>query len=479
MDFQIARKRFAFLAEAMSGNGGFRPSVSVAWEAQEISTKDSAGNVMQAIRRVPKIAAPCHLVPYQRESAERYAARAAVAHYENHLREACERFISYLGRRRPMRTGTEAPLVHLLIDDATLQGVPLDDFLLSVALNVRARGSMLVVLQMPDTAPAISLFDQIERRRVPYMRMIEPERVADFQLDGETGLFSSLSINCIEMVDGSPQPCIRTWNAEGWAVMYGDRIVRSGTHPFGCCPVLPVTETGDTFPVIGKFEQIADMSMRIFNERSELDELLRGQTFSLLTMQIPPEADQVRALDAVATIGVHSMLTHPGITPAFISPDAAPAQTYLATIEALQQSIKRVAMDEATTEGGQAESGVARRLRFERLNADLASFARQMQALERRIWVMFERAIGRAPQVTTEWPSDFNLVDTPTELDVLTMMQAAGFGPLALALKRRTIAAAEFDAADEEDKAAVQAEIDEATKADPQDVTPQDHPTGD
>lgn len=463
MDTNTTISRFAFLAEAFEGAGGFAPQVS--YENQTVTSTDQEGNPVSSTRRVAKVATPSHLIQYPRESAEKYAARCALATYENHLREACERFVGYLGRRRPMRDGIDAPLVRLLLDDADMRGTSLDLFMFNLALEAKARGSVLLLIDMPgepgEDAPA-SLLEQIERRRVPFLRVIKPEIVASFEVDDETGLLESLAINVTEEVDGKETKCVRTWDREGWRLMVGERTVREGTHPFKQCPVLAFTESGGDFPQAGKYAQIADLSKRAFNARSELDELLRGQTFSLLTLQVPSEASAgFDPAVAAATIGTHSMLIHAGATPAFISPDSGPANTYLSVLENLQQSIKRIAMDEATTEAGGAESGVARRLRFERLNSDLASFAGKLQGLERRMWSLFHRAIGTTNRVTVEWPTDFNLVDTLAELDVLTAMQGAGFPAEVLATKRAAIVNSEFDASDDETKAMMLAAIEQ------------------
>lgn len=467
MDKPTVLARFAFLAEAFDGSGGFAPCVT--WEDQTITTKDQAGAPLYATRRVPKLAAPCHLVPYPRESAEKFASRAAVAVYENHLREACERFIGYLGRRRPVRDGIDAPLTALLVADADMRGTPLDQFFVSFALQAKARGSMLLMVDLPgqpgDESPA-SLQAQISSRKVPLLRMIEPEALADFEVDDDTGMMISVTIACTEMVGGKPKACTRTWDAEGWVLRCANKVIAQGPHPFGQCPFLALTESGALFPQVGKYAQIADLSRRLFNARSELDEILRSQTFSLLTLQIPPDAATYDLATSVAGIGTSSMLTHQGITPAFIAPDSGPASTYLAVIEQLQQSIKRIAMEEATA-GEAAESGVARRLRFERLNSDLASFAHKLQSLEVRMWALFHRALGTNNRVTVEWPSDFNLVDTLAELDILAAMQATGFPPAVLAAKRETVVGAEFDAADDETKAALRAALSEQAQEKP------------
>ena len=468
MQEQTALQRFAFLAEALNGSGGFRPAVT--WALESITTDDGKGGTLSATRRVPKMAGTCHLVPHRRESAENYAARCALALYENHLADACDRFVSFLGRRRPMRAKIEAPLVQLLVKNADMRGNTLDAFFASFALQLKARGSMLLLLDMPgkpgEPRPA-SLDDQIKKRAVPYLREIAPENVADFEIDSETGLFRFLSINCVDSVDGRDEKCIRTWDAQGWKVMLGERVIAQGQHPFGQCPVIPVTENGGVFPQIGAFAQIADMSASIYNATSGLDEILRSQTFSIPTMQV--KADQAASFDPTkmaVVLGTHNLMIYPDERPGFISPDADQAQIYRDVIEDRQEAIKRVSMQESTADSRTAspESGVARRLRFERLNASLSGFARQMQSAELRMWEMFNRALARENSVQVEWPSDFNLIDTSAELDILALFQSTGFPDAVLQAKRLAIVQAEFDAADEETKAALMAALNEAAQ---------------
>ncbi|MFO1268555.1 MAG: hypothetical protein U1F25_13670 [Rubrivivax sp.] len=454
------RQRFSDLAQAFDGSGGYAPVVR--WRNETLADGST--------RRLPDYATASFLVPYARESAQKYAGRAALATYENHLRSACERFCGFLARRRAVRTDADAPLVKLLLDDADLRGNSLDTFLSAFALQAKARGSMLLLVDLArDSSPLLSLLDQVQRRRVPYLRAIAPELVDEFDVDDETGLLERVRIKAIEIVGGKAVEVDREWTHEGWSVRRDGTVVAEGTHPFGQCPALAFTESGDPFPVVGKYSQVADLSRRIFNARSELDEILRSQTFSLLTLQVPPEADDKAVAGATAAIGTHSMLVHRGTTaPSFIAPDSGPAQTYLAVIDQLQASIRRVTMEESTSDASSAaESGVARRMRFEALNADLAVFASRMQQLERRMWALFHRALGTTPRNTVEWPSDFNLLDTQAELDILLSMQSTGFPPLVQAAKRKAIAGAEFDAADEETKAAVMAAIDEQAQEAP------------
>lgn len=459
MNISQATTRFTFLAQAMDGAGGFSPEVRFA--------RDNGLNKPMAVY------GECHLVPYPRESAAKFAARAACAVYENHLLQACERFMAFLSRKRPTRGGTESPLPGLMLDDADDAGNALDVFWHRFALQAKARGTMLLLVDMPaqrtDTTMAQTLAGTQTGagRAVPYLVAIAPESVANFALN-DRGLFTHVAIHSTAVLNGREEPVVRRWDETGWQVLRGEQAIAQGPHPFGQCPVLAFTENGGTFPQVGKYSQIADLSRRIYNASSELDEILRSQTFSLLTLQIPGDTPSPAefAQAATATVGTHSMLVHSGQTPAFIAPDSGPAQVYMARIDKLERSIANIAMQSATDASGQAESGVARRMRFESLNADLASFSALMQDLEARMWGLFCRAMDLRPDaISVQWPTDYNLTDSAAELDVLALMQATGFPDAVQREKRRAIAAAEFDSSDGDTMAALMAAIDEPAQA--------------
>ena len=454
MNLAAAKRRYAFLAEAMEGAGGFAPTVTY----QPIGGIDKPASVW----------GKCHLVPYPRESAEKFAARDACAVYENHLLKVVGRFVSYLSRKRPVRTDADSPLVTLLLNDADDCGNALDVFWHKFTTQAKARGSMLLLIDMPAGQDGVQTMADVLSgpvRAVPYLAAIEPERVVDYALT-ERGLFASIGISDTIELNGKAVDVVRRWTAQSWEVWKGEELLFSGEHPFGQCPVLAFTENGMQFPQVGKYSQVADLSLRLFNANSELDEILRSQTFSLLTLQLPESGGSQAEIEAAtATIGTHSLLTHKGDTPAFIAPDSGPAQIYLARIDAMQKTISKIAMDSATDGSGGVESGEARRMRFEALNADLASFAALMQDLEQRMWALFLRAMGLEQEIGVQWPSDFNLADITAQLDTLALMQSTGFPEPVLTQQRRSIAIAHFDGAPPEVLADIQAALDEAAQS--------------
>lgn len=458
----LDQARFSFIADALNAGGGFMPSI--------VYSVDENG-----LTKPTGVAGACYLVPYPRESATKFAARAAVAVYENHLRAACERFVGYLARKPPLRDGTDSPLASAFIADADWRGNALDVFWQSFMFDARARGSMLVLMDMPAERPK-SLADQIERRAVPYLTAITPERVQSYDLD-ERGRFTRVRIYATAIVDDKPKAVAREWDADEWRVIDGDRVIERGGHSFKRCPVLAFTESGE-FPCYGTFEQIALLSRRVFNARSELDEILRSQTFSLLTYQVPADqAATFSAADVAGVIGTHNMLIHSGDAPAFIAPPDGPAATYLSVIEKLEESIRRISLTIEDPRYATAESGLALAIRFQSLNSALAGFAMRMADLERQVWDLFAAAVGTRNRAQVQWASDFQLADTQRELDALRSMQETGFPDEALREKRKQIAAEEFATLDPDRIDAVMAALDEeAFEAKPPPAGPSGNP---
>lgn len=400
--------RFRFIADALHAKGGFRPSGS-----------DS------------------YLVQYPRESDEKFSRRNQVAWYANDLASACVRFAGYLSQRRPMRDLLGNPLFAAFVDDCDWQGNNLDVFWAAFTVEAKARGSMLLLVDMPREVRNTP--DDPEARAFPYLAVIPPELVRDIELDAR-GFVAS-----VEIADGAER--FRGWDATHWWVREGDKIIEQGEHPLGVCPVLAFAES--SFPAEGEFGQIADLSKRLFNLRSELDEILRAQTFSLLTYQVPAEHSHLFDQDAISTqIGTNNLLTHTGQTPTFIAPPDGPARVYLDVIAQVEEKIRRIG--HVVEAPDRAESGIALTIRFQQLNSALSHWAGKLEDLERRVWDLVRRWLGLREAPLISWDDDFALTDLKTEMDALASMIGTGFSQEALREKRRQILTLDFSTVDDD-----------------------------
>lgn len=434
--------RFRFIRHALEGSGGFRPAISY----------DAAGE--------PSPPRSTYLVRYPRESDIKFARRNEVATYENFLGPACERFAGYLAQRPPSRD-LPNELYATMADDINGKGDSVDVFWQDFIMQAKARGTMLLLIDTP-AGLATTLEDQRQFRFVPNWLPIAPEDLIDYQL-GDDGKLDHVSFPGEYSTEEGDRIEV-TWYFDrvGWEARKGDQVIDADMHPLGECPVLIFTESGG-FPCYGAFSQIADLSRAHFNRTSELDEILRAQTFSLLTYHVPPEqAHQFNAGQLAEAIGTHNMLVHNGAAPAFIAPPDGPARIYLEKIAAIERRINDVAL--AVEAPDQQESGIALQMRFQALNAALSKFAGRIEDLERRAWELSRRWLGLSVAPDVQWRRDFTLADVATEMATLQQMQMAGLPGAAVAEQMRRIVGIQFGGMEQDALADLLDAIDERTQ---------------
>lgn len=442
--------RFKFVSHALNGDGPFRP--------RDATTYDVANDLYQA-------PSDSVLVAYPRESAKKFAGRNRLAIYRNPLLEAVSRFAGYLTSRPPVRDALDNPLYQAMAEDIDGKGNALDVFWAGFAQQAKARGSMLLLVDMPNANPA-SLGEQMAARVAPYFSVIAPESLKDWQI-GDDGKFDWVSFHGrYPQPDGSLIDAVWQFDRAGWEVRDPeDRLIDGGEHPLGDCPVLIFTESGD-FPCFGAFSEIADLAMDLMNQYSELREIHRSQNFSLLTMQVPDgttDAQRIEAAKTVGeTIGTSNLMVHSGDTPEFIAPPDGPAKNYLESIKLLTDWINQVALNVEMPD--QQESGIALQMRFQALNAALSAFAQRMEDLERRAWELSRRWLGMQAAPTVQWRRDFTLADIAVELATLQQMQLANMPASVIAEQQKRIISIQFPGLEQDDLSRLLEDIDGATQ---------------
>lgn len=438
--------RFKFIAHALDGDGPFRPVVS----------DNGAGAVV--------VSGGSYLVRYPRESDLKFARRNELAWYASPLMEVAARFVGYIAARPPVRD-LPHELYEAMAGDVDGKANSIDVFWQQFMVHAKARGSMLLLVDMPP-AVAPNMAAQIQARSAPYWTMIAPELLTDYEV-GDDGKFNfaEFSGNFTKQ-DRKRVPCTWRFDRDGWQAFDKEKkVLDAGDHPLGECPLLIFTEGAD-FPCFGPFAAIADLSKRLFNLWSELDEILRAQTFSLLTMQVnenSTDQDKIKAAQiAGETIGSSNLMVHSGNTPAFIAPPDGPARVYLDTITKVEAKIEAIGLD---VRGSNAqESGISLQMRFQALNTALGSFAGRMEDLERRAWELSRRWLGMTQAPGTEWKRDYNMADIEKEMGVLQQMQAAAMPPHVIAQQEKRVVSLQFAGLEQADQDKINAAIDERTK---------------
>lgn len=411
--------RYQRIADAIQGTGGFRDG--------------------------------SYLVQYPRESDNKFARRQAIAWYANSMRPACQRFAGYLTKRPPQRDVTQ-PVLQSFLDACNWQNDSLDVFWSGFMLDAKARGSLLVLVDMPAEGMETD-------RTWPALTAIAPERVTAYALSPQ-GALASVTFSDTLALDGKETAVSRTYDEAGWRVTVGGQIIEQGQHDIGVCPILAFTESG-LFPAEGEFATIADLSLRLYNLRSELDEILRAQTFSLLTYKVPADRFPLDMGGVAQSIGTHNLLQTFDGGAEFIAPPEGPARVYLDVIAQVEGLIRQAALIVDIPTSNSQESGVALQLRFQALNASLVHFARRMEDFERRVWELVGRWLGIEPNVSVSWGKDFSIADLKTELEIAQNMAALNAPPSYQQAKLRQLIQLDLGTLPNDDLAAILAGVDE------------------
>jgi hypothetical protein len=417
--------RFQFFAEALTGAGGF-----------------ANGH---------------YLVRYPREDDAKFARRQEIAWYANALRPACQRFVGYL-TKRPVIRDLPHPLLASLADACNWRNDSLDVFWSEFMIDAKARGSMLLIVDRPrQGSPEAAL------RETPYLIAMPPERVMEYTLDA-TGQLAAITLSDTQTGDdGKPQAIERIYDTDGWRVEAQGKVIAQGQHGLGVCPVLLFTEAGD-FPHVGSFASIADLSKRLYNLRSELDEILRAQTFSLLAYPVTEMQSTTLDPRAIAqVISTHNLLLHYGASPQFIAPPEGPATIYLNVIERVENLIREAALYVDPASNSQ-ESGVALQMRFQALNSALVHFARRMEDFERRLWNLVGLWLGLNTVAEIQWDNDYSLADLKLEIEVTQNMAALGAPPAYQAAKMQQLISLDLANLDPDELATILSQVDEGAQ---------------
>lgn len=360
---------------------------------------------------------------FPRERDNKYSNRQNLSYYINHIKPKCSLFIGYMTKFKPMRT-IENDLQNALLENADFRNNSLDKFLSAFFENAKARGCNLLLIDMPKEIPT-NLKEQLRIRALPYLVEVLPETVFDYSLDS----FGALEWVLIEAQTSDKTPfstetnktIYRYYDKNNWRLYNSEKIViDSGEHLLGVCPILIFSENG-TFPSIGDFTQIADLSKRLMNLYSELDEMLRGQTFSLLAMKKPIDGSGIDKI----TISTDNALFFDDTAPVFIAPPSTPAEMYQMQISKIENLIQKISYSSVNDN---VESGIAKEYKFQELNNALSSFSQRTEDFERNIWDIVCKWLKIENNVLVSYNTDFNIKDLKTEIETATAMMDLNLG---------------------------------------------------
>lgn len=418
------------LAHVREGTGGFQdgtylvahPREYVDHSVDQVSTVDNGdGTTRQIKTKVPN--------PNARVASPKLLRRRQLARYENFAGKIIDQIKAALFREDPTRRvgkdeKANAPLAVWWqnIDRKTkpsatmpiaatagpvgpttpVQGTSrtsINKFWTHVWDAAATFGHMFVVMDRPKGAPAVTAADQSS----PFLRMYTPLDAIDWLTDDLGNLTAIMfvevapraSLGQVARVDYN----LRVFTTEYWGLYDANyNLIEggpdNGQHKFGRIPVVVLySKRRNLVPMIG--HSVLDdpqLYIDLYNLTSELRELLRNQTFSMLNVQL---GDNESVLEAQANLGqmsgTESVLFSKGKAD-FISGDAGNVEAYRKERADLVRAIYRLAAIAWESDSKDAEAHGSLKLKREDLNQMLSAFADELEHAELEVAELFYRA---------------------------------------------------------------------------------------
>jgi hypothetical protein len=373
-----------------------------------------------------------YLVAHPRESEPKLKSRKELAVYPNFTRKIVDVFMGFLWKQAPSRETDD--LYAQFAANADGAGGKLDTVLSSYQRLAMILGTVYVIVDKPKEQGQTKA-DQA----MPYLALrLKSQLVAESK--NAAGVWQSVTFS--ELDNG--ETVYRTFTTTGWQLSKkedGSEVIGQGEYSLGVVPVVPLHIAKPLNPTDSSSQSwvydLAQLNWDLFNLRSELRELLRSQTFSLLAFPVADDAERERLKDM--TVGTENALTYNpagGGKPDFIAPAADPVDLYMKQIADTVEDIYRIANLEFV--GGVQQSGVALSFHFQEANSGLRGMAEMGESAENQIAALVYAWQGRQFDGNIAYANDFNLSDVAgaiaIAMDTVTLNMGSEFDK---AIKKR------------------------------------------
>ena len=371
-----------------------------------------------------------YLASYIFENREQYETRLDNTPYDNHTKATIAIYNSFLFRQPPKRDmGSIAndSGITAFMKDADLDGRNFDSVMRDVSTYSSIYGHCWVVLDKPTTT-AFTRAEELQQGIRPYVSLYTPENVLDWNYTRASN--GSYYLNYLKVYEGknSGKDVIREYTIDTIRVYYMDDdeafLQQETPNALGIIPAVCVYSQRSPIKGIGVSDvgDVADMSKAIYNELSELEQLVRISNHPTL----------VKSTSAQASAGAGSIIQVPddmpdSLKPYLLEPNGSGIEGILESITKKVEAIDRMAhMGGIRSIESRRLSGVALATEFQLLNARLAEKADNLEHAEEQIWRIYALWQGTTWNGEIKYPDSFNIQDKYNDMNMLKLAKEAG-----------------------------------------------------
>jgi len=372
-----------------------------------------------------------YLEPYYYESRDDYEKRLRQVALDNHTKSVVGIYNSFLYRREVKRDFGRIendPGLEPFLADADLDGRSFQAFMRDASAYAMVYGNCWVVVDKPN-AQTYTRADELNQGIRPYVSLFTPDNVMDWEYTRQpNGLYELTYLKVKEEIVRDKQ-YIREYTPDEISVYMLDgedktgELVETVPNQLGRVPAVCVYAQRGNIRGIGvsAIGDIADMSKMIYEEYSEIEQIIRLTNHPTL----------VKTVDTEASAGAGSIVQmpqgmDPGLKPYLIQPDGASIEAVLQSIQNKVDAIDRMAcLGGIRSVESRRLSGIGLQTEFQMLNAKLADFAMNLEHAEEQIWRMWAMYQGSVWDGMVEYPRSFSIQDKANDIAMLKMAKEA------------------------------------------------------
>ena len=367
-----------------------------------------------------------YLIKYVLESQGDYENRLKQTPLDNHCKSVVETYNSFLFRKPPTREyGTQVvndPSLDSFLNDCDLDGRSFNAFMRDCATYSAIYGHIWVMVDKPQTQ-VFTRAEELNEDIRPYVSIVTPENVVDWSYYRKpNGVYCLSSLTLLDGIDDKAAyyrtiTQTETTIYKRTAKNKQANIEEVIPNPLGVVPCIPVYAGRSQTKGLGisDISDIADTQRAIYNELSELEQLIRVSNHPSLVKTSSTQA----SAGAGAVIDLPDDLD-PNLKPFLLEPGGSGITQIISSINEKVDSINRMAnMGGVRSTTAKTMSGVAMATEFQLLNARLSQKADLLELAEEQIWRMWALWQNIIFDGVIDYPDSFNISDKENTIALL------------------------------------------------------------
>jgi hypothetical protein len=364
-----------------------------------------------------------YLNRYNLELDNEFNQRLANTPCDNHCKNIVQIYSSFLFRTKASRNFgnmAEEPTLERFLKDADLEGNNFNTVIKSAQNYASIYGHCFMILDKPkiQTNTRAEELDQDIR---PYLSIVTPENCLDWNFKRQAnGKYVLDYLKIREEVDRKGGTYIRVWYQDRVDTLYVEDqktdpvIIDTADNLIGKIPAVILYNAKSHKRGIGQSDlvDISDLQRAIYNEYSEIEQLIR------LTNH--PSLVKTTGVNASAGAGAIIEMPdemEPNLKPYLLQPSGQNLNAIMDSIGKKVESINRIAHTGAVRNTKtQISSGIALQTEFELLNARLSEKADNLELAEEQIFKIYAEYQNTTFDGEINYPDTFNIRDYASDL---------------------------------------------------------------